>query len=267
MQEAARAVQGAPVRLEDELADAAHELKAPIAVVLALCAGAAEATSLGELQADVARIEARVRALRGDLDALLDTARTGHVRAPQAAPADLVALVREEAEAAAVVAGRRGVDVRVDAPGRAGSSTAWSTPTACAPPCATSSATRSATPGRAASSGWPSGARGRGRGSRSPTTARACPRATARTSSTASAASSATPAPTRGRASAWPSCATWRASTAATSGVGRAPEGGALFALRLPLVSDLPPGPARRFRQRRPAPAAGLSGCPRASAR
>src|SRR6478735_6024549 len=59
MQEVARAVQGAPVRLEDELADAAHELKVPIAVVLALCAGAAEATSLEALQEDVARIEAQ----------------------------------------------------------------------------------------------------------------------------------------------------------------------------------------------------------------
>lgn len=120
MQEVARAVQDARVRLEDELADAAHELKAPIAVVLALCAGAAEATSLGALQEDVARIETRVRALRGDLDALLDTARTGRVRAPEAAPADLVALVRAEAEAMAVVAARRGVAVRVQAPGAAG---------------------------------------------------------------------------------------------------------------------------------------------------
>ena len=34
--------------------------------------------------------------------------------------------------------------------------------------------------------------------------------------------------------------------------VARAPEGGALFSLRLPLVGDLPTGPARRFRQRRP---------------
>jgi signal transduction histidine kinase len=252
MQEVARAVQGAPVRLEDELADAAHELKAPIAVVLALCAGAAEATSLGALQEDVARIEAQLRALRGDLDALLDTARTGHLRAPRAAPADLVALVRDEAEAVAVVAGRRGVAVHVDA-ARAGG-VLHGVVDADRVRCAVRNLLGNAV-----------------RHARQDGVVRV---ALLRQGAWAriEVADDGPGVPEADREDVFDRFRRLERDARAHAGTGlglaivrdvagehggdvdvaRAPEGGALFALRLPLVSELPAGPARRFRQRGP---------------
>ena len=251
MQEVARAVQGAPVRLEDELADAAHELKVPIAVVLALCAGAAEATSLGALQEDVARIEAQVRALRGDLDALLDTARTGHLRAPSAAPADLGALVRQEAEAVAVVAGRRGVAVRVDVEGAAGlHGVVDADRVRCAVRNLLGNAVRHARQdGVVRVALLRQGAWAR-----------------------IEVADDGPGVPEAEREDVFDRFRRLERDARAHAGTGlglaivrdvagehggdvdvaRAPEGGALFSLRLPLVGDLPTGPARRFRQRRP---------------
>ena len=253
MQEVARAVQGAPVRLEDELADAAHELKAPIAVVLALCAGAAEATSLEALQEDVARIEAQVRALRGDLDALLDTARTGHLRAPPAAPADLVALVR------------------------AGGGRPWpSSPAAAAWPSASTWREPPVLHGVVDADRVRCAVRNLlGNAVRHARQDGVVRVALLRQGGWAriEVADDGPGVPEADREDVFDRFRRLERDARAHAGTGlglaivrdvagehggevdvaRAPEGGALFALRLPLVGDLPTGPARRFRPRRPA--------------
>ena len=96
-------------------------------------------------------------------------------RAPR--PRDLVALVRDEAEAVAVVAGRRGVAVRVDAAGAAGPPRRRRRrprPLRGAQPARQRRPPR---PRRTASSASPCSARAPGRASRWPTTARASPEA------------------------------------------------------------------------------------------
>src|SRR3954451_20601473 len=114
---AAHPVQIAPARLADELADAAHELKTPIAIALALCASAEDEHDPQALREDVRRIEAHVRSLRDQLDDVLGH----HARRPaptrRARSSDLGALVRDACGGYHVVAEQKRLRVTVQTPG------------------------------------------------------------------------------------------------------------------------------------------------------
>ena len=100
----------------DDLAEAAHELKLPIAVALALCASAAETDDAEQIHRDLSRIAANVRAVREQLDELLDGERLRNDATARCAPEDLAALVRASAGSVMCVAARRGIDLRVETP-------------------------------------------------------------------------------------------------------------------------------------------------------
>jgi signal transduction histidine kinase len=111
-----RAVQHARSALGDDLAERTHDLKAPIAIALALCDGAAERCDAPGLQDDLRRIAVNIRAVREQLDALLDTERVRSSRALHPRPADLGTIVRDASQRFACVAARRRVRVEVHAP-------------------------------------------------------------------------------------------------------------------------------------------------------
>ena len=100
----------------DELAAAAHELKTPIAVALALCASAAETNNPIAMRRDIGRIAANVRAVREQLDVLLDAERLRGDTALRLERVNIAALVREAATRFTCVAARRRVTVAVEAP-------------------------------------------------------------------------------------------------------------------------------------------------------
>jgi signal transduction histidine kinase len=102
----------------DELAEAAHELKTPIAVALALCATATESDDATAMRSALGRIAANVRVLREQLDVLLDGERLRSDAALRLENIDLAPLVRECAARFACVAARRRVQVTVRTPGQ-----------------------------------------------------------------------------------------------------------------------------------------------------
>jgi signal transduction histidine kinase len=112
----ARDVQDPRSTYQDELAEAAHELKTPIAVALALCASATESDDAPTMRRALGGIEANVRALREQLDVLLDGERLRSDAALRLELVDLAPLVRECAARFAVVAVRRRVRLTVHAP-------------------------------------------------------------------------------------------------------------------------------------------------------
>jgi signal transduction histidine kinase len=116
MMDGQRAVRHARSALDDELADSAHDLKAPIAVALALCDAAAERCDGLGVEDDLRRIAVNIRAVREQLDALLDTERVRASRALHPRPADLGTIVREASQRFACVAARRRVRIEVHAP-------------------------------------------------------------------------------------------------------------------------------------------------------
>jgi signal transduction histidine kinase len=111
-----RDVQDPRSTYRDELAEAAHELKTPIAVALALCASATESQDATAMRHALGRIAANVRALREQLDVLLDGERLRSESALRLEAVDLASLVRECTARFGVVAARRRVSVVVDAP-------------------------------------------------------------------------------------------------------------------------------------------------------
>lgn len=114
--DSARAVQEPGATKRDDLAAAAHELKLPIAVALALCAGARESEDPAEMRRDLDRITANLRSLREQLDLLLDSERVRSGGALQPEPVDLAELVRDSAGRVGCIAERRRIAVRVEAP-------------------------------------------------------------------------------------------------------------------------------------------------------
>lgn len=111
-----RAVQHARSQLGDELADGAHELKAAITIALALCATASEDGDPARMRDDLERITVNVRAVREQLDVLLDSERIRSTRELRPEPADLGTIVREASRRFVCVAERRRVRLEVDAP-------------------------------------------------------------------------------------------------------------------------------------------------------
>jgi signal transduction histidine kinase len=115
--DSARAVSEHRLASRDDLAEAAHELKLPIAVALALCASAAETDDAAQIHRDLSRIAANVRAVREQLEELLDGGRLRRDAASRCEPVDLAALVRSCAAGFTHLAARRGVEVRLETPG------------------------------------------------------------------------------------------------------------------------------------------------------
>jgi signal transduction histidine kinase len=116
MSDTAQAVAADASASRDDLAEAAHELKLPIAVALALCASAAETDDPVQMHRDLDRIAANVRAVRERLDALLDAEHARGADALRASPVDLAALVRDAATSVRCVAARRRLALVVDTP-------------------------------------------------------------------------------------------------------------------------------------------------------
>jgi signal transduction histidine kinase len=117
MTNAARSVQAPRGRLADELVDAAHELKTPIAIALALCAGAEDERDPQALREDVKRIEAHVRSLRDQLEAVLDRQARRPAPRRRRRSSDLGALVREACGGYRVLAAQKRLHVTVQTPG------------------------------------------------------------------------------------------------------------------------------------------------------
>ena len=194
--------------------DASHELRNPIAVVQAnadlLLSEPDDPTTV---RVRAGRIRAASERLARLGDDLLALARLDEQR-PRREVVALDRLAEGLAGELEEPAAEAGVVLAVHGARAARRSTA----SPCGAPSRTSSRTRCATRRPAAPCGWRVASRAAGPGSPWRTTVRASTRRTARASSTASTASTApAPGPTAAAASAWPSCARWRAPTAATS--------------------------------------------------
>jgi len=111
---AASTVQRSPGQLADELAEATHELKAPIAIAIALCANA-EAADAEALRADLRRIEAQLRSLRDQLEAVLELPREHAARSATVRAADVASIVQDASEGLGVVAEQKDVELTIDA--------------------------------------------------------------------------------------------------------------------------------------------------------
>ena len=196
-----RPLEAARAREARFVADAAHELRTPLAAIATI----AQAAPPSADTAAIARIALSASALVSDL---LTLVRGEAVAAQVREPVGLAGILRAAvAELEPNGPGPRGWTWT---PGRR--STCWARSAGCASSSATCSTTPAATP--AARSGCGSSPRATRRWSRSRTTA---PGSTRPTASGCSSASSPAARTAKAAAWAWPSRAGWRARTAATS--------------------------------------------------